>query len=242
MRESNPTFLLSRAQRDIEFLLGHGGSMIERSTFGSMIETAEFYAYAKENRLDDRETPKRIPQRNTDCMAIKHQKGEPGYDLDFHTMERLGRANRLLDAVGRITVDDVPVGRLYRRALEAYHGDRGERWGRPEKNSNSGGVGDRFVALYPLTRTGAGWVMALRAKFPLSGELRADEILANEYAAQRTSANEQRRVRLLHCAEQAKALLLSSHEALTAASMVADRTAMEIRRASLAAMMRAGAG
>lgn len=219
LRLGSPVALLSRAQSDIEFLLGVGGSRIERSTFGAMLEQAELYAF------DDAGRP--LPKRNAECMVIKHQKGEPGYDLDFAVLAKLGRANRYLDAVGR-------EKRVLREVLEAYHGDRGERWGRPYKQDNSGGVGDRFVALYPITVMGKKWLGALRSKFPISGELRADEVLANEYAAQRsTPSDDMRRHRLFACAEQSRLLLAAAHAALQVAAVSADTTAREIRRTSL---------
>lgn len=223
LRLGSPVALLARAQADIEFLLGAGGSRIERSTFGAMLEKAELYAFGEDGRA--------LPKRTPGCMAIKHQQDEPGYDLDFATLAKLGRANRYLDAVGR-------EKRVLREVLEAYHGDRGERWGRPYKQDNSGGVGDRFVALYPTTTMGRKWLGALRAKFPISGELRADEVLANEYAAQRsTMGDDMRRHRLFQCAEQARLLLTAAHVALQTAAVNADTTAREIRRTSIARAM-----
>jgi hypothetical protein len=213
---------LNRAQGDVEFLLGIGGTRVERSTFGAMLEQAELYSFAR----DSHGVVRPVPPKTSDCVPVKHQRQEPGYDLDFETMGKLGRANRLLDAVGR----RAPI---LRYALEAYHGDRGERWGRPYKEDNSGGIDDRAVSLYPLTPMGRKWVTALRAKYPISGELRADEVLAQEVAMHRRAPiDDMRRQRLSRCAQQARALLEEAHAALAEAAQEQADTARCIRRAS----------
>jgi hypothetical protein len=217
------TRTLARAQADLEYALGQGGALIERSTFGSMLERVLLYA------CDEHGKP--IPPPPDDAIRIKHHHGEPGYDLDFSTLARIGRAHRLLDAVG-----SGQNGRLLRAVLEAYHGDRGARWARPFKADLSGGVGDRDVAIYPLTEMGRRWVRELRKRYPLSGALRADEVLANEFSLLKTGPNDDmRRMRLRHCAVQARGLLEEASRVLEVAAIEADTTRRQIRAATLAA-------
>jgi DNA-binding PadR family transcriptional regulator len=217
-RRSVTTRLLLRAQSDVEFLLGQGGSLIERSTFGSMLERVSLYATD--------ENGKAIPPPPDDAIRIKHHHEEPGYDLDFETMRRLGRASSYLDAVGS-------QSRLLRATLEAYHGDRGARWARPYLQDNSGGVGDRDVAIYPLTEMGRKWVRELRKRYPLSGALQPDEVLAHEFARHKqTPTDDMRKARLRHCAVQARALLEEASRVLELVALEKARERSAIKAAS----------
>ena len=211
---------MSRAQADLEFFLGAGGARIERSTFGALLERVAIMAVDSEGRAHRR------PRGET--MKVQHTPGEPGYDLDFSTIARLGRALRLLDAVGARS-------RILRRALEAYHGDRGVRWGREPDRENASGVGDRSVAVWPLTAYGRDWIAALREVSPLSGELQDDEVLANELVAYRRDRgkDEKRAMRVRLCREEARVLIEAAHEALEVAAAEHDATKKAIRRAAL---------
>lgn len=215
---------LNIAMARISFLLGGGGAMVQRSTFGGMLERAELYSYGNDCRIPERAW--KLPPKGADTMVIKHQKGEPGYDLDFDVLARLGSANRLLDSVER-------VHRNLRRALETYLGDCGERWARDIEKDSSGGVGHRLVALYPMTPAGKRWVIRIRAKFPMSEHLRSDEILASEYILQKTSPTSDRRKRIDECEAEAKTLLDKSLDALRDAALDSGLDAKAIRRVNL---------
>lgn len=216
--------VLARACADIEFALGSGGAKIERSTFGAMLERWALYSHDSDGRP--------IPPATDHHMKVTRHHEEPGYDLDFGTLARIGRGLKLLDAVGAQSP-------LLRAALEAFHGERGARWGREAKADNSGGMGDRDVSVYPLTEMGRKWVRELRKRFPLSGALRADEVLANEVATQKRSPNDDmRRQRLRHCAVQARGLIAEAHSVLEATAWEQTQTARAIRRASVRAEMR----
>jgi hypothetical protein len=218
---------LNRASSDVEFCLGSGAAIIERSTFGAMLERSQLYAFAGTGNSDDKPVP--IPKRKDGQAKIKHTHEEPGYDIDFATLARIGRGNKLLDLVGS-------QSKLLRAVLVAYHGECGARWGRAEEKNNSGGVGNRDLSVYPLTAMGAKWIGALRSKFPLSGALRADEVLANEYVmGKRSSRDDLRMHRLSRCAIEARALIAEAHEVLEAAAQYQHNNARKIRAANVKA-------
>ncbi len=204
---------LERAQRDIEHALVFGGAL-EKSTFGLMVERAELYAFAKVTQTGD-DIAYRLPALKDGGMRVKKTRGEGGYEVNEELARVVGRGTRWLQQVGERS-------RLYRVVLEAFYGDRGARWGLPASKTNMGGVGDRTFVLWPMTRTGAGWVDALRAKSSLSASLRPDELLATEWSIQKMSPSEPRRLRLKTCGEQARQLLGLAHAGLQAVAEEAE--------------------
>jgi hypothetical protein len=222
----NGTRTLSLAQSDLEFALGAGAAIVERSTLGAMLERSQLYAFAGKHRKDPAPVP--IPRRSDGQMVIKRTHDEPSVDVDLLTLARIGRGHKLLDLVWRVSP-------LARKVLVAYHGERGARWGREMRDDNSGGAGNRDLAIYPLTEMGVKWVAALRSKFPLSGALMADEVLANEYAMAKRKRDDIRTHRLSRCAIEARALIGYAHEILESAASFQIDSARRIRRANVAA-------
>lgn len=217
MREHSAGRRLAIAQADVEFALGKGYSQIDHSTFGIMLERAMLYGHDSDGRP--------IPRATGESMKIKSQREEPSYDPDERTLERIGNGTTLLDLVGS-------QSRLLRATLIAFHGERGARFGRPMRDDNAGGVGNRDVAVYPLTTMGAKWIEALRSKFPLSGELRADEVLANEYVMGQRKRDDMRAHRLSRCAVEARALISEATEVLAAAAEYRSEAARRVRMAA----------
>jgi hypothetical protein len=211
--------LLIRAQQDIEFLFGNGGTRVQRSTFGAMLEQAELFAFAK----GDDGVVRPVAARTPDCIPIKHQREEPGYELDLREYETLGRASTLLRMVERRCS-------VFSLALRRYYGDAGAHWARPATPDRSGGVGDRGFALYAMTPMGRKWVAQLRAKSPLSEHLSPDELLAAEWAMHKSSpTDDMRRQRLMRCTDDARLLLNEAHLALEMAAIEQSDTAKQIR-------------
>lgn len=206
---------LQRAQRDIENALVYGGAL-EQSTFGMMIERAELYAFAKATITGD-DLAYRLPHLKEGGMHIKQTHAAAGYEPDEGLATVVGRGTRWLIEVGRRS-------RVYRQALEDFYGDRGARWALVPTKTNAGGVGDRTFVLWPMTRMGAQWIAAIRAKSPLSTVLRGDELLATELTLQKLTPNEPRKLRLKACGEQARQLLGAAHACLQVVAEEADQS------------------
>lgn len=188
------TELLRRAIDDLEWGLGPGIARIQKSTCGIMLERAKLYAYAAEHRLDTK--PKRVPPRNSDCIPIKRESSEPSYEIDGVVLERLSRALRIMDAVGRISPESA-------MALSLLYGDSGYRWG-------SSSLANREIAVWPLTPSGRALASIVRSQF----STRADELLANEVALQKRQPNDIRRKKLERIERETSDMVERAHAVL----------------------------
>jgi hypothetical protein len=221
---------LNRAQSDVDYALADGAA-IEGSTFGAMIERTAFYAFAGEHRFDTK--PKRIPRRADGKMKIAAARDESGREIDFEKQARAGRGWKLLDLVGKVS----PQARA---TLVAYHGILGAKFAQDPTDNGSGGVGNRDVAVYPLTATGAKWIPALREQSRKGGAahlanyMRDEELLANQYMAAKRKRDDIRMRKLSMCGIEARAMIAEAHEVLEGARMYLEDSAHRIRRTNVA--------
>jgi len=185
---------LRQAIAAIEYALGSGSTRMFRSTWGEMLERAHNLAHSH--------TGRRHPRPRGGEMPVKHERGEPSYEMRLSD-SRIAWAVVLLAEVAR------GAPRL-RATLELYHGDAGARWAR---------LTDREQSLFPLTTKGQDIVRAARSKFHTSADLRDDELIAQDVALQATAPNDLRRMRHKLMRREADELRGAAWAALASASL-----------------------
>lgn len=139
----------------MEWALSVGVTRCQRSSFGAQLEHARTYGYGSDQKRIPRQ-----PAHDWSVMKVTRSFSEPGYELEFSDVYRIGKVQRWLRAVD--AVDPVACS-----AIMAIYGDSGARWGQEH-------------VLYQLTPTGRKLVTRTRMRGGLASEMSDLEILANE--------------------------------------------------------------
>lgn len=180
-------------QRDLDryFQLGH----LEKSTAGPMLERAWLFS------LDD---APRVPESSITARPTAEQMVPAKSEPSTSDLELIGRVSRKM----------AMIKPLYKRALEAFHGDKGACCAAKMKTHG------RIVALFELTK--AGRALAKRARLAQGKsklDTRDDELIQNAVARHDVNHGGESSATVTQALVQALELKEAAESAYTAATM-----------------------
>lgn len=209
----------------LEWFWGRGGAVFQRSTFGDQLERASMFAGARRPCFDCGGIPESLyggevggsgfTEDGDQCRRCRgigwvvcdarqvsgrvtarprpEPRKEAGYEPEHRELTRFAIVSRVVSRVALARP-------ILARALEAYYGDQGSRWGRTEYG--------RILSVYPLTSCGARLVEQSRRR---SSEFLTDaETIGVEAMLQRQQPNDLRRALLGRADMEARRLHLDA--------------------------------
>lgn len=221
-------------EAEIAFFFTHGGEC-QRSTMGPMLHRAEIL---REDSAGNRLEPMnanwawRPGGEDQTMVPSPTHSGEPSYVPEMGRYELFGRASRRMRAVERHLRQDALI-------LEAYYGDRGNRWreaardqfneaGRVERKGYGPGA---IAAVYRFTKEGRALILRQRVRLLGDGkELgSADDVLASILAEFASRPTPELKKRLAKIRTEATALLVRACSAYLTAIAREQRKAQRER-------------
>ncbi len=195
--------------RDVEWVLSVGMGKCFKSNAGALIAKLERQKRDKPKKKQPMEHQIRMRAEGVSCKMLptdtwlmvvpKPPAQEAGYEMEFRDLFRIGRVTRWLIAMERMDSQLCS-------ALMALYGDRGARWGQTSHG--------RDAAIYPLTKTGQQLIDGIRRRFPLSREIRDDELLVQDVIDQARQPDDIRKRKHTKMRNEADILKVNAHRLL----------------------------
>jgi hypothetical protein len=219
-------------EADLEFFFRRRGAF-ERSTSGPMFDRARMFTKDSAGKTVPAYQPNWhwLPDGEDQMIEVHDDtEGESGYTPEIEAYERFGRLSRILQEVSRRDM-------LLYGVLQAYYGDRGNRWRESSKDRwdedgkiERKGYGPGAIAsLYICTERGPKFLTtvqkALNKGRPTEEHRQHDDLLDVVLIQQATQPDQATREKLGRIRTEAEELLLQARSAyLTEAARLSRRS------------------